>query len=237
MNRKKRYLSSSDHYAMISDIMVGLVFAFILIIVIFAVELGHATQKKKEALAEYSKLQEARTTLLENLKKSMKKHGLSVVVVPQHGTLQLPENVLFDAGKAQPKKSGQKAIKTLSEQLANLLTACAKNNDDDCPCFESIFIEGHSDKQPLKGEPKRKFITNLNLSAQRAINTYQRMKHQVAKLRNKHQQHLFGVSGYGAERPIRTRPQSANDLKGWYRDNRRITLRFNNCIPQILQKP
>ena len=224
MNRKKRYISSSDHYAMISDIMVGLVFVFILIVVIFAV-------KFSQAMAENRELQEARTTFLQQLKEHMENKGLSITIEPKLGILRLPENILFAAGKAQLNSQGKRAVKILGEKLKQLL---ADNNNSDI-CFESVFIEGHSDEQPLRNEPKRKFKTNLNLSAQRAINTYQVMKKHVANLRNKQQQHLFGVVGYGKERPVRVRPQTQRDLREWHRDNRRITMRFGNCIPQILQ--
>lgn len=240
MNRKKRYLTSSDHHAAVGDIMAGLVFAFILITFIFAVEFAKATKNKNEALAEYRELQDARAMILDQLKKSMESVGISVIVDPKYGTLQLPENVLFNVGEARLKIAGQKSVTTLGKNLTRLLTACDKNRNDACPdtipCFESIFIEGHSDRQKLKGKIKQKFISNLNLSAQRAINTYQIMKPHVAQLRNKHQQHLFSVAGYGAERPVGVRPTTWRAQREWHRDNRRITLRFTNCIPKILQE-
>lgn len=240
MARKRRYLISSDHHAMVGDIMAGLVFTFILITVIFAVEFAKATKKKSEALAEYRKLDDARAVTLSTLKQNMERVGISVIVDPKHGTMQLPENLLFKAGEARLKIDGRKSVATLGKNIARLLTACDKDSDTAClekaPCFESIFIEGHSDQQKLKGKIKQKFTTNLNLSAQRAINTYQIMKPYVAQLRNRQQQHLFSVAGYGAERPIGVRPSTWQARKDWHRDNRRITLRFSNCIPQILQE-
>ena len=224
MNRKKRYLSSSDHHAMISDIMVGLVFVFILIIVIFAT-------KFSQAMAENRKLQEARTMFLQQLKKHMESKGLSIIIDPKLGVLRLPENILFAVGKAQLNDKGNRAVKILGKRLKQLLADSSSSSI----CFESIFIEGHSDEQPLRNEPKRKFKTNLNLSAQRAINTYQVMKKYVVNLHNNQQQHLFGVVGYGKERPVRVRPQGQRKLREWHRDNRRITMRFTNCIPQILR--
>ena len=240
MNRKKRYPTSSDQHAAVGDIMAGLVFTFILITVIFAVEFAQATKKKNEVLAEYRELQDARELILDQLKKSMESVGIPVIIDPKYGTLQLPENVLFNTGEARLKTAGQKSITTLSKNLTRLLTTCDKDRNGSCPdttpCFESIFIEGHSDQQKLKGKIKQKFTTNLNLSAQRAINTYQIMKPYVAQLRNKHQQHLFSVAGYGAERPIGARPVTWRAQREWHRDNRRITLRFTNCIPKILEE-
>lgn len=222
MNRKKRYLASSDHHAVISDIMVGLVFVFILIIVIFAT-------KFSQAMSENQKFQEARTMFLQQLKEHMEGRGVSIIIDPKLGILRLPENILFAVGKAQLNDKGKRSVKILAEKLKQLLAGSS------AICFESVFIEGHSDEQPLRNEPKRKFKTNLNLSAQRAINTYQVMKKHIANLRNNHQHHLFGVVGYGKERPVRVRPQGQRELKEWHRDNRRITMRFSNCIPQILQ--
>ena len=224
MNRKKRYLAPSDHHAMISDIMVGLVFVFILIIVIFAVRFS-------QAMGENRNLQKARAKFLQQLKSHMESKGVSIIVDPELGILRLPENILFAVGKARLNAKGKKTVTTLGEHLGQLLAG----SDSNALCFESVFIEGHSDEQPLRNEPKRKFKTNLNLSAQRAINTYQVMKKHVANLRNKQQHHLFGVVGYGKERPVRVRPQSQQGLTDWHRDNRRITMRFSNCIPQILR--
>ena len=81
---------------------------------------------------------------------------------------------------------------------------------------------------------KKKFATNLNLSAQRAISTYKIMEKRVAKLKNRQGEHLFSISGYGAKRPVESKPATYYSLANWHRKNRRIDIRFIMSKPEIL---
>lgn len=237
--RKNNHNKSQDPYGLaISDLMSGLVFIFIITVIMFAVKLTAVTEKISTALAEHHQINEARNKLLEDLQQSLKKQGVSVTIDYQNGILRLPEDVLFATGSASLRHKGKQAITILSQRLALLLncetTTIATLCEGTLPKIEAIFVEGHSDEQALKGEIKKKFSTNLNLAAQRAINTYQIMEKEVVKLKNRQGKHLFSISGYGAKRPVASKPASYDNLSNWYRKNRRIDVRFIMSKPEIL---
>lgn len=228
-----------DSYGLsISDLMSGLVFIFIITVIMFALKLAAVTEKKSTALAEHQEINEARNKLLEDLQQSLRKQGVSVTIDYVNGILRLPEDVLFTAGSANVRRKGKKAITILSQRLALLLncetTTIVTLCKDKLPKIEAIFIEGHSDEQALKGRVKKRFSTNLNLSAQRAINTYKVMEKRVIKLKNRQGKHLFSISGYGAKRPVEAKPVSYHNLSHWYHKNRRIDVRFIMSKPEIL---
>ena len=242
--RKNGNGKSQDPYGLaISDLMSGLVFIFIITVIMFAVKLAAVTEKKSTALAEHQEINEARNKLLADLQRSLKEQGVSVTIDYANGILRLPEDVLFATGKAKLRRKGVKAIAILSRRLAELLncktTTIATLCKGKLPKIEAIFVEGHSDEQALKGRIKKRFSTNLNLSAQRAINTYKIMEKRVAKLKNRQGKHLFSISGYGAKRPVAAKPKHFSRIpKGkklaWYRKNRRIDVRFIMSKPEIL---
>ena len=243
--RKNGNGKSQDPYGLaISDLMSGLVFIFIITVIMFAVKLAAVTEKKSAALAEHQEINEARNKLLTDLEKSLKEQGVEVEIDKDNGILRLPEAVLFKTGEAKLMTKGKGAIRILSQRLATLLncktTTIATLCKDKLPKIEAILIEGHSDKQPLKGKIKKKFTTNLNLSAQRAIGTYKIMEKRIDKLKNRQGKHMFSISGYGAKRPIKKKPRRFNKLpkrkkEKWYRENRRIDIRFIMSKPEILR--
>ena len=239
VTRKNGNGKSQDAYGMaISDLMSGLVFIFIITVIMFAVKLAAVTAKKSNALTEHHEINEARNKLLEDLQKSLKEQGVSVTIDYTNGILRLPEDVLFKTGSARLMTKGVKAITILSQRLAVLLncktTTIATLCKGNLPKIEAIFVEGHSDEQALKGRVKKKFATNLNLSAQRAISTYKIMEKRVAKLKNRQGEHLFSISGYGAKRPVESKPATYYSLANWHRKNRRIDIRFIMSKPEIL---
>lgn len=242
---KNNNSKSQDPYGLaISDLMSGLVFIFIITVIMFAIKLAAVTEKKNTALAEHHQINAARDELLEDLHKSLKQQGVSLTIDHANGILRLPEDVLFQTGSARLMAKGRRAVTILSKRLALLLNcetttiaAICKNN---LPKIEAIFVEGHSDEQALKGKLKKKFSTNLNLSAQRAINTYEIMEEtEVVKLKNRQEKHLFSISGYGDKRPVDVKPinfrrLSYEEKSHWYRKNRRIDIRLIMSKPEIL---
>ena len=243
--RKNGNGKSQDPYGLaISDLMSGLVFIFIITVIMFAIKLSAVSEKKSTALVEHQEINAARNKLLEDLQQSLQEQGVSVTIDYTNGILRLPEDVLFMTGSARLMPKGKKAVTILSNRLAVLLNCQTTTIPTLCkgkrPKIEAIFVEGHSDEQALKGKIKKKFNTNLNLSAQRAINTYKIMEKSVAKLKNRQGKHLFSISGYGDKRPVDAKPRRFDELSHsrkfhWYRKNRRIDVRFIMSKPEILR--
>jgi flagellar motor protein MotB len=241
---KKNNAVVHNYQDSISDLMSGLVFIFIITIVIFVIKFSNVTEKKNQAISEHNEINKAREALLEELKESLRKLGVKVTIDSKSGILRLPEDALFNVGEDQLSEKGVKAIYTLGKNLKILLdcktTKISNLCDNDLPKVDSIFIEGHSDEQNLLGRLKLKFKTNLNLSAQRAINTYTLMEDDVGSLKNKQGEFLFSVAGYGSRRPANQRPDNFQNMKTQlklklYQEDRRIDLRFVMSIPRILQ--
>lgn len=94
--------------------------------------------------------------------------------------LQLDETILFDSGKANLKKSSQKALNTITKIIKDL------PND--------VLIEGNTDDVPMNN---KKFQSNWELSTARAVSV---VKYFVSE--KKLDPTKFSVKGYGEYKPL-----------------------------------
>ena len=235
---KKKSNDNEDESFFISmtDIMVGLLFIFLIIIVYFSYQL----KKENQALESYADTaQNHGIRILEALKDELTNKGIKVEVDKKQGILRLPDGVLFESGKS-------KIINPSSAYVASLDISDAFYNVLRCSVFikeriklivekkncklknrsgvfvDSIFIEGHTDDEPIN-------IGNLNLSSKRAVNTYKVMT-DYRELRNyfsPDKKEIFGISGFGDTRPIKINNSEENK-----RANRRIDIRVIMYIPR-----
>ncbi len=121
------------------------------------------TDEQKAELEEAKRaMQDAqeRAKLLDDLQAKFKKmiDAGHLKVTTRHGrvVLQLKTDVLFDTGDAEVKAAGKQA---LGEVAAALKTVPGKR----------FQVAGHTDNFPITTETKKKFPTNWELSAARAI--------------------------------------------------------------------
>ena len=121
------------------------------------------TDEQKTQLEEAKRaVQEAqeRGKLLDDLETKFKKmiDAGHVKVTTRHGrvVLQLHNDVLFDAGSAEPKAAGKEA---LGEVASNLRSLPGRR----------FQVAGHTDAEPLTPETKKLYPTNWELSSARAI--------------------------------------------------------------------
>jgi flagellar motor protein MotB len=94
--------------------------------------------------------------------------------------------------------------------------------------LDSVFIEGHTDNQPVTsyGVSGFRFKDNWELSALRAVYTYYKLipeRPLLFEMRNSNEQPIFNVSGYGEGRPL---PGHHYEEPTSDADNRRIDIRF-----------
>ena len=219
--------ASEPHNFFISmtDMMVGMIFLFIIMLMFFALKLEKATTHSASLIASLTTTEEVRANILSDLESDMTKRGIQVVTNPQQGVLSLSENILFDKGKAELSRRGEEAVGVLAQSLYNNLVcytvlatgAAAK----DCPAtihgIEAVLLEGHTDSDGAD-------VANWNLSVKRAFNAYQSMmvaNPSLPLLLNRNRQPIFSVAGYGKQRPT-----YANDTDDNKRKNRRIDLRL-----------
>jgi len=217
----------------VSDLMAGLLFVFILLVVAFALELNRATE-------ELTNAQEKKEEILERIKQSMQDRGVPVRVDEEHGILRLPEEILFPSGSAAITDSGSVALGTLANVLCEVLPEftfrrgrrSASADRDEGARIEAILIEGHTDS--VRVGQACPFADNWELSTQRALSAYKELmekRPQLDSLANRRQEPIFSVSGYADRRPVGGDRQSNLTPEG-RAGNRRIDLRFLMANPR-----
>ncbi len=100
--------------------------------------------------------------------------------------------------------------------------------------FDSIYIEGHTDNGRVLGTLVDGSRNNLELSARRATNTYQRMVEKNSELKlvlNPAGEQALSVAAYGEQRWIQS-----NDTDAGQEANRRIDIRFVMYTPNSLEE-
>lgn len=239
IRRRQAEAEEESYFISMSDMLVGLLFVFIILLVYFAV-----TFKQKEDYLVGAG--EARKKLLIQLEKDIEQKlpGVDVVIDTQTGILRLPEEVLFDSNEYELSPRGQDAVKVVAAILAERLPCYTKSSDTNLiRCngsqvphkIDTLLVEGHSDKDPIRGDMTG--LGNLDLSARRATRTYLALSQaqpSLDKLTNGDDIQptpILGVAGYGPHRPVldktgRPLPDSEKSR------HRRIDLRFIMVTPK-----
>jgi chemotaxis protein MotB len=216
-----------SYFVSMTDIMVGLLFLFIIMLMFFALKFQQATTNLSTA-------NDTRTGILKQVAEALDKQGIPVEIDIENGILRLPEQILFERSKADLSPKGREAVGHLARALGAVVPCYAKLKDREppasCPAtphsIEAIFVEGHTDTDGTED-------FNWRLSAQRALNTFQALVHENPDLkllqnrRSGSEQAILSIAGYGRERPV-----AANDTDDNKRKNRRIDLRFIMLTPR-----
>jgi len=226
-------VEEENYFVSMTDMMVGLVFIFILLLMYYALQFRDVTEQLTGA-------DRTRTEILEQLQSSLKEKGVDVTIDTQNGILRLPDAILFDSGKAELKDDGHWAVGRLSEALASVLpcysdyASAAAVRPVGCPPtphrIESLYIEGHADSDRLTGSGLLK--DNWDLSVVRATNTFRELIAAKPDLtiycakKYRSCEPILSVSGYGPDRPID--PADTTEAK---QKNRRIDLRIIMMTP------
>ena len=201
----ENYLVSS------SDLMIGLLFIFIILVVSLSVK-----------IQKTGKLEDPMGNFMTILDQKAKQRGSTIKIDPKTGVITLHSDGLFDTGKAILKPEGIQEILNIRKDLAEILPCYITYEQKNHNCLhnpaqatiETIFIEGHTDRQPMN----HPLYNNWHLGLDRARAVYQVLAgNGLADYKNERGQPIFGFSSYGDER-----------LKDRIHDepNRRVELRF-----------
>ena len=211
-----------------SDLMVGLLFVFIILVLYFALQFRQTTETLSGA-------NNTRAKILRELETALRDRGVEVTIDTDTGVLRLPEEVLFDTGAAVLNAEGTRAVGIVAEELARVLPCYTYPRRAGCPeishRIDALFVEGHTDRDPMSGTGLIR--DNLDLSVVRATNTYRALTSAAPlldSLRSEpsaHAPRVLSVSGYGESRPVDDR-----DSEEAKRNNRRIDLRFLMITPR-----
>lgn len=226
----------------ISDLMAGLLFVFILIVMYFALELNRATQVQIQIIDEMTNALKIREQLLQAVDRQLRIEGVDIEVDYDNGILSFRENILFPSGSATMRPEGLVAVDKLARILAQVLPCYTGSAEDPAPSdcqdpgsrgrLEAVFIEGHTDT--VRVNPGSQFRDNWDLSAARAISVFKEMTGrapELDRLTNANREPLFSVSGYADRRPADGVWSSNRSEEGRAR-NRRIDMRFIMMYPK-----
>ena len=240
-----------NYFVSMTDMMVGLVFIFIILLMYFALQFRQTTDVLSGANV-------TRGEILKTLKQIMDadprlaRRGVKVQIDPRDGLLRLPDEILFDSARDELKPEGRDAVAALADAL-NAVLPCnvdglmgasgavsAIARPAVCPngrhSISAVYIEGHTDSDYLA--PNGRLHDNWDLSALRATNTYRELSGRQPNLptlcsRTVHDDGQAGdcmpvlsVSGYGPGRPAKRGDDAASK-----QTNRRIDVRFLMVTP------
>lgn len=234
--------TEESYFVSMTDIMVGLLFIFIIMLMVFGLMLKIETESTRNTQAnlrqvvtetkiEVEDIQDVdslRTQMLRDIEGRLNDVGVRVIVREENGVLQLPDEILFASEEYMLSTEGRLAIGQLARALDAILPCYANSASSptvsgclssipETAQLEAVFVEGHTDKDGTQQY-------NWSLSARRAINTFIELDGQsriATKLLNENGQFLFSISGYGENRPVRL-----GDTEEDKDQNRRIDLRF-----------
>ena len=220
-----------NYFVSMTDLMVGLVFVFIILLMYFAMQFQDVTEELTGAT-------KTRTEILEQLQQTLKERGVEVNIDRQDGVLRLPDSILFDSGQSVLKPEGRDAVAHLADALNDVLPCYSAGvpRRGTCPSsehrIESVYVEGHTDSDHYAGSGGLR--DNWDLSVVRATNTYRALidfKPLLGVLCARKAERcdpVLSVSGYGPQRPVPDRFGTEDEKKT---RNRRIDLRLIMMTP------
>ena len=210
VRRRQRGEHEESYFISMTDMMVGLVFVLMVMLVYYALQYRQTTNDLTD-----TKIQRAK--ILQDIQERLKRQDVQVVIDTDSGVLRLPEDVLFDKGSDVVKPGGQEVLRKVGLAIqAEAPCYTAASPPPGCPStksgLESVFVEGHTDSDQLSG-PR----DNWNLSADRAVNTYRSMVRSDA---GAHRHHRRPATARPPRAPVRRQrlwphpPGRAGDERG-----------------------
>ena len=109
---------------------------------------------KEEAIKTVSSTYE---DLLTEMKEEIEQGQIAITELQGKLTVDVVDKILFDSGQAEVKQQGLEILKRVVEILKTVTD-------------KTIRIEGHTDNVPIAGALAKRYPTNWELSAARAIN-------------------------------------------------------------------
>ncbi|RII26300.1 MAG: chemotaxis protein MotB [Geobacter sp.] len=155
-------------------------------------------QKAKEE--EVQKTSKTYEELLEKMKGEISKGEVTISELKGKLTVNMLNEILFDSGKAEVKAEGLQVLQKVIDIL--------KTVQD-----KAIRIEGHTDNNQIVGALTKKYATNWELSAARAINVAKFLQQQGIDPT------LLAAVAYGEYKPV-----ASNDTPEGRAKNRRIEI-------------
>lgn len=214
-----------NYFISFTDLLIGVLFIFIILLVTYALTYRSAESELREKLKLLEERIEMRSDLLSRLAKNLTQQNVPAVADLDAGVLRLQEGVLFERGRADLNAGARRALTILANELRKELPCYGRQRDHkgcpekSAPILEAVYIEGHTDDVAIN---TARFPSNWHLSSERAIVTYNYLRAQSAVLSDVKNASgtaaLLGASAYADTRPVRSVENRD--------ENRRIDFRF-----------
>lgn len=218
----------TNYWSSFTDVMTGVLFVFILVVVVLAIQLMQAqkdfkaqTDDLSEQIANSSKAETIRKDMLDEIQDQLKSQGIEVVVAQNGSVISIPNDSLgFDRGSYEIKKQYEAKSLAIGKVIATAI-----EQHEGTEFLDTVFVEGHTDNADYKG---LEGTGNWGLSTFRAISLWKLWEddlpkdEQLAKMQGPDGQPLFSVSGYGETRPMNDNQSTDAGAAA----NRRIDIRF-----------
>ncbi|RUX29923.1 hypothetical protein EOA13_11080 [Mesorhizobium sp. M7A.F.Ca.US.011.01.1.1] len=237
-----------NYFVSMTDMMVGVLFIFIIMLMVFALDFRTKTDDQTSALdkardaaqkieilsqeveSHIKKMDEAsevRRRLLTEIRDQLAAKNIEVVISPKSDVLRITENaVLFGTSSWTLEGQAQRNVEAIAQVLGAVLrnyVACrVADGTRNCVQDDRPVIETvFIEGHTDKSGPD---LENWRLSTARAAETFQQLVNSAKELRtyfNREGQEILSVSGYSS-----TRPANFDDTPDAWAANRRIDLRF-----------
>ena len=155
---------------------------------------------KKKRKEEVQKMSATYGELIKSMKNEIDRGQVTISELKGKLTVNLVDAVLFDSGKAEVKDEGLAVLQKVIDILMNVTD-------------KAIRIEGHTDNVQIVGMLAKKYPTNWELSATRAINVSRFLQLQGLNPAN------LSAIAYGEYKPV-----AENDTAEGRAQNRRIEI-------------
>ena len=123
MVEKQRILpgdQDESYFVSMTDLMVGMLFIFIIMLMAFALNYREAQQTQADINEELTGARKARDRMLEDIRKVLHEQGVRVEIDRENGVLRLGADLLFERGRSTLSEPGRKLIGHVSQALTRL---------------------------------------------------------------------------------------------------------------------
>jgi chemotaxis protein MotB len=240
---------SNEYYVSMTDMMVGVIFVFIIMVSYFVLQLQKNLEEQERNIDEKenyrSKVEERKTQLVTALAEALRLAGIEVTENPVMGVVNLEGDGLFNPGSSDlsAREDALEKVNVLALTLHDTLGCFSfyrsgngptplpqwESCNEDSVFIDSIYVEGHSDSADFTGVLSDGSRNNLQLSARRATNTYEQLvsfQSELTSFLSPDDQQALSVAAYGDQRPV-----ESNDSPEGRAQNRRIAIRLVMYMP------
>jgi len=222
-------VEEAGYLASASDLMIGLLFVFIIMVVMLS--------QRVDSIQRGENVNDPLASAVLIIGQKFKEAGLNVVIDPQSGVIGLPADALFGFNSAVLNDNSIQTLKKARESLIKILPCYVHSERAarplDCPPnpeqaeIDTIFIEGHTDSKPLQ----QGNYTNWHLGLDRARAVYDVLTDgKPQAYQNERKLDVFGISSYADKRLVKS--LGLEDAE----KSRRVELRFILAFKPDAQK-